>query len=37
VGGLDYITIYNDVTSSTKTLVDWSDYQKVKYAKGGNV
>jgi hypothetical protein len=35
--GKDYITIYNDVTNSTTTLVDWSNYEKVKLAKGGGL
>lgn len=38
--GKDYITIYQDVTNSKVTLVDWSDYEKVKTAKmntGGKV
>lgn len=34
----DYITIYNDVTNQTTTLVDWSDYEKEStFAKGGHV
>lgn len=38
--GYDTITIYNDVTNTTTTLVDWSDYEKVEYSKmatGGKV
>lgn len=38
--GKDYITIYQDVTNSKVTLVDWSDYEKVETAKmntGGKV
>lgn len=35
--GKDYITLYNDVTNHSNTLIDWSDYELVKYAKGGEV
>jgi hypothetical protein len=34
--GHDTITIYNDVTNDTKTLVDWSDYEKTNFATGGS-
>ena len=33
--GYDTITIYNDVTNDTITLVDWSDYEKTSFATGG--
>ena len=35
--GYDTITIYNDVTNNTTTLVDWSDYEKTNFADGGGV